>query len=176
MSVAPCSEKFNIVSNNHGSTQRCDFCISVFKTNFTDHQPPDTIHGFSIVKTMVLEIRFWSVKCTSVTVRINFEHFHSFPSSNCDDQTSYMEINLFKMLLKIFSTTYTYSNCIVYRLFYCWKTVTICSKISKTRMNLWMVYTSNMRSSGNYERREECECIVHRWPKSWEICGCTRSL
>ena len=32
----PCSEKFNIVSNNHGRTQKCDFCVSVCKTNFTD--------------------------------------------------------------------------------------------------------------------------------------------
>ena len=25
---------------------KCDFCVSVCKTNFTDHHTPDTIHGF----------------------------------------------------------------------------------------------------------------------------------
>ena len=37
--VDPRSEKF-IVSNDHGRTQKCDFCISVCKTNFTDHHKP----------------------------------------------------------------------------------------------------------------------------------------
>ena len=42
-------------------------------------------------------------------------------------------------------------------------------------MNLWwMVYVCNMKSSGKYERSEEGECTLHCWPKSWEICGCTR--
>ena len=44
------------------------------------------------------------------------------------------------MLLKVFSTTYTYSNCIVYRLPYDKNNVTnIYSKKSKIGMNLWMV-------------------------------------
>ena len=34
------SVRFNIVSNDHGRTQKCDFCISVCKTNFTDHHKP----------------------------------------------------------------------------------------------------------------------------------------
>ena len=43
--------------------------------------------------------------------------------------------------------------------------------------------TFNMKSAGKYERWEEgesfciyfaVECTLHRWPKSWEICGCTR--
>ena len=50
----------------------------------------------------------------------------------------------------------------------------ICSKISKIGMNLWMVYTCNMKSSRKYERWEEGECTLHHWPKSSEICGCTR--
>ena len=37
MSVGPRSEKFDIVSNYHGRMQKCDFCVSVGKTNFTDH-------------------------------------------------------------------------------------------------------------------------------------------
>ena len=46
MSVSPRSEKFNIASNDHGRTQKCDFCISVCKTSFTDYYIPDTIHSF----------------------------------------------------------------------------------------------------------------------------------
>ena len=26
--------------------QKCDFCVSVWKSNFTDHRTPDTINGF----------------------------------------------------------------------------------------------------------------------------------
>ena len=50
----------------------------------------------------------------------------------------------------------------------------ICSEISKTGMNLWMVCTCNMKSSGKYKRWEEGECSLPPWPKSWEICKCTR--
>ena len=46
MSVSPRSEKFNIVNNNNGLTQKSDFCFSVYKTNFTDHHTLDTIDGF----------------------------------------------------------------------------------------------------------------------------------
>ena len=35
-------------------------------------------------------------------------------------------------------------------------------------MNLWMVYTCNMKSSGKYKRWGEGECTLHRWPKSWD--------
>ena len=32
-----------------------------------------------------------------------------------------------------------------------------------------------MKSSGGKDERwEEGECTLHRWPKLWEICGCTR--
>ena len=47
LSVGPRSEKFNIVSNDHGCTQKCDFCVSIGKNNFTDHHTTDTIKGFS---------------------------------------------------------------------------------------------------------------------------------
>ena len=43
----PRSEKFTIVSNDHGHTEKCDLCVSVCKTNFRDHQTPYTIQGFT---------------------------------------------------------------------------------------------------------------------------------
>ena len=74
----------------------------------------------------------------------------------------------------MFSTTNTCSNRIVYWLFYCWKLnynlTNICSNISKIGVNLWMVHTCNMKSSGKCEILEEGECALHRWPKSWETC------
>ena len=46
MSGGSHSEKFNIVSNDHGRTQKSDFCVSVGKTNFTNHHTADAISGF----------------------------------------------------------------------------------------------------------------------------------
>ena len=37
----------------------------------------------------------------------------------------------------------------------------ICSKISKIEMNLSVVYTCNMKSSGKYERWEEGDCALN---------------
>ena len=34
----------------------------------------------SLIQYTILEIRFWSLKCTTVTVRRKLEHFFSFPS------------------------------------------------------------------------------------------------
>ena len=119
MSVGSRSEKFNIVSNDHGRTRKCYFCVSVCKTNFTDHHTPDTINGF---RDSVLVCKMHNCYCA---IRKNFEHFHFFPSDllikRCKrlQWLDYMKTNHFKMLLNVFSTTYTYSNCIVYRLFYC---------------------------------------------------------
>ena len=59
LSVGFCLEKFNIVSNDHGRMQKSKFCVSVCKTNFTDYP----------IQYTGLEIQFWSVKCTTVTVR-----------------------------------------------------------------------------------------------------------
>ena len=39
-------EKFNIVSNNHGRTQKCDFCASIDKSNFADHHTTYKINSF----------------------------------------------------------------------------------------------------------------------------------
>ena len=61
MSVGPRSEKFNIVSNDHGSTQKCDFCVSVCKTNLSDHYAHDTIHGF---RDSVLVCKMHNYFCT----------------------------------------------------------------------------------------------------------------
>ena len=61
MSVGPFSEKFNIVSNDHGHIKKCDFYVALFKTNFTDPHTLDAIY-------MVLETWFWFAKCTTVTV------------------------------------------------------------------------------------------------------------
>ena len=46
MSVGPHLEKFNIVSNDHERTRKCDFCVSIGKINFTDHDKPDATNGF----------------------------------------------------------------------------------------------------------------------------------
>ena len=73
VSVGHGSEKFNIVSNDHGRTEKCDFCVLVCKINFTDHCTPD------------LDIRFRSVTFTPVTVRKNSKHLHYFLSSDASD-------------------------------------------------------------------------------------------
>ena len=72
MSVGSRSESCNVLSNDHGCTQNCDFCVLVGKTNFTDHHPPDAING--------LEIPFWPVNCTSATVSYAKTSSVSIPS------------------------------------------------------------------------------------------------
>ena len=49
------SEKFNIVSNDHGRTQK--FLRAVCKTNFTDHKTSATMHSFRDSILVVLEIQ-----------------------------------------------------------------------------------------------------------------------
>ena len=79
MSVGPRSEKFNIVSNDHGRTQKCDFCVSVCKTNFRDHHTTTTIHGFRD------SARVYKMLDCYCTLRKNFENFLSFPSNDVSD-------------------------------------------------------------------------------------------
>ena len=55
------SEKINTASNNHGCTQKCDICVSVGKTNFTDHHTPDTINDF---RYSVLVCKMHDYYCT----------------------------------------------------------------------------------------------------------------
>ena len=124
VSVGPPSEKFNIVSNDHGHTQKCNFCVSNGKTNFTDHDTPDTLSG---LRDSVLVYKMHDCYCT---IRKKFGHFHLFllirPShqamqvaSDCNCQLD-QKTNHFQILLNVFTyTTYTYSNCIVYPLFCC---------------------------------------------------------
>ena len=115
MSVGPRSEKFDIVSNGHGRKQKCSFFVSVGKTNFTDH---DTLNGFRD------SFLFCKVHDCYCTICKKFEHLHSFSIRPLIKRCrrlkwlDYLETNHFKMLLNVFSTTYTYSNCIVYQLFY----------------------------------------------------------
>ena len=58
MSVGRCSEKFNIVSNDHGRTRKCDFCV-----------PPVLQIITHLIQYTVLETRFWPVKYTTATVQ-----------------------------------------------------------------------------------------------------------
>ena len=46
----------------------------------------------------------------------------------------------------------------------------------KIEMNLRMVYICKIKSSGkkNTKRWEEAECTLHCWPKSSDICDCSR--
>ena len=130
MSVGSRSENFSIVSNDHGLTQMCNFCVSVGKTNFTDHHTLDPIIVVTMIQWTVLAIQFSSVKCTASTVpyakisSISISH-QAFSSSNASGKRlqwlDYMKTNHFKMLLNVCGTTYAHSNCIVYRLFYCSK-------------------------------------------------------
>ena len=131
----------------------------------------------------VLEIWFWSVKCTSVTVRYAkisrilisiLSHQHQAMQENATVRLYENKPlhNAFKCIWHYIYLFKLYSTSIILLLKN--NFTNICSKISKIGMNLWMVYTCNMKSSGKYERWEEGECTLHRWPKSWEICGCTR--
>ena len=71
MTVGPHLEKFNIVSNDHGRTQKCDICVSIGKTNFTDHHTPYTIKGF---RDSVLVC-----KMHDCTVLYDTQKFKAFP-------------------------------------------------------------------------------------------------
>ena len=70
----PSLEKFNIVSNDHGRTQKCNFCVLVGNTNLTDHHTPDTINSF---RDSTLGCKMHDCYCI---ISKNFEHCHSFSS------------------------------------------------------------------------------------------------
>ena len=42
---------------------KCDFCVSVCKTNFEDHHTPDTIHSF---RDSILVWKMYDCYCTIV--------------------------------------------------------------------------------------------------------------
>ena len=68
-------------SNDHGRTRKCDFCISICKTNLADNhifmRSWNTIHNF---RDSVLVCKMYDFM-----IRKNFEHFHSFPLSDASD-------------------------------------------------------------------------------------------
>ena len=126
MSVGPCLEKFNIVSSGHGRSQRCNFCVSFFKTNFTDHHTPDTING---LKDSVLVCKMLDGYCTILK---NFED----PSIPCH-QAIYGNKplrNAFKRIKHYIYLFKLYSISIIILLKN--NLTNICSKISKAEMNL----------------------------------------
>ena len=86
---------------------------AIFTFQFTDHDTPDTINVF---RDSALVCKMHDCYCKR---RKKLEHFQSFLSAaRLSDKRlqwlDYMKTNHFKMLLDVFSTTYTYSNCIVY--------------------------------------------------------------
>ena len=141
MSVGPLSKKFNIVSNNHGRTQRCDFYASIGKINFTDHHTPYAINDF---KDPVVVCKMHD--CYR-TIRKNLEHFHSFSSCHQAMQAIAMVRLIYekKAVQNVFKRIY---HCIYLLKLYNISVIlllknnltNICSKISKIGMNLWMVY------------------------------------
>ena len=109
-----CLKKFNIVSNHQGRTQKAIFAFQFLK--------PILQTITHLIQYTVLGIQFWSVKWTTVRYA-KIRAFSFIPIKRCNQLQwlGYIKTNRFKMSLNVFSTTYTYSNCIVYRLFYCWK-------------------------------------------------------
>ena len=133
MPVGPHSEEFNIVSNDHWRTQKCDFCISVCKNNFSDHGTPDTIHRF---RDSVLVCKMHDCYRTQ-----KFRALHFFPSRDAKDCNAiHLKSNHFKMLLNI-SYIYLFKLYSISIILLLKNNLTnICSKISKIEMNLWMVW------------------------------------
>ena len=122
----------------------------------------------------ILEIQLWSVKCTTVIVgyskilSILSQVMQTITMDRSDD---------YKPISKC--TAHNYLNSIWIILLVKNKFTNICSKISKTGKNLWMVYTCNidMKKCGKCKtkRCEEGDCTLHLdvWPKSSEICVCS---
>ena len=132
MSIGRHAEKFKIVCNDHGRTQKCNFCVCLksktvyicrfsssscspqllqnieefgAKKYFTDHCTPSTINGFRY------SVLVW-YDCYCKICK-NFEQ-HSIPSQVITMDRLDKKKKHFKMLLNVLSTTYTYSNCILY--------------------------------------------------------------
>ena len=126
MSVGPHSEKFNIVSNDHGHTQKCDFCILVCTTSLHNQFYRPTHSYDHWIRYMNLEIQFWSVKCTTVWYTKISSIF--IPSHRAMQVITMNRLDENKPLQNDFKRTYskrinafTYSNFILYWLFYFWK-------------------------------------------------------
>ena len=155
MSVDSCLEKFNVVSNDHGRTQKCNFCVSFFKTDFTDHHTPDTING---CWDSVLVCKILDGYCT---IRKNFEH-PSIPCHHAIYGNKPLQ-NPFKLIKHYIYLFKLYSISIILRLKN--NLVNICSKISNTEMNLWMVYIAiwkALESTKDGRKKVNVLCIVDR--------------
>ena len=64
--VGPRTEKFNIVSNDHGQTQNA---LPVFSVRFGNSVQENILQTIThLIQYTVLGIQFWSVKYTAVTV------------------------------------------------------------------------------------------------------------
>ena len=167
MSVSPLAEKFNTVSNNHGLMQKCNFCVCLkdkthcfcrfcpassgiwSKKYFTEHFTLNTMHGFG---DPLLVCKMHGCYCR---IRKHFEqHFIPYQmqaitidrlarckTTNSKCYSTYLALHTLIQIVQ----------CIDY---------SISQKYEFIRMNLWMVYICNVKSSGKYntKRREEGEC------------------
>ena len=112
-----------------------NFCVSVCKTNFTDHPTPNTIHGFRD-SPLICKMLFDDCYCR---IRKNFEHFHSFLSSSASDYNGWTR---WKETTSKYFETYLALHILIQTVLLLKNNLTnVCSEISKIGMNLWMVYT-----------------------------------
>ena len=139
-----------------------------------------------LIQNTVLVIQFWSVKYSTVTVGYekNSRHVIPYHSNEANDYNGIVWKwnlhennplqNSFKHIQHCIQLFEFYSISII--LFLKNNLTNICCKISKIGMNIWMVYICNMNNSGKYSMIgwEEGECTLQCWPKSSEICDCSR--
>ena len=121
-----------------------------------------------LMQYTVLEIQFRFVKCTTVTVRYVKMSNISILSHQMMQVIAMFILYQNKRLQNAFKGIYhlfkLYSISIILLLEN--NLTNICSKMSKIGMNLWMIYTYNLKSSGKYKRWEDGECTLHHWPIS----------
>ena len=127
---------------------------------------------------MILEIHFWSLKYTAVIKLCKYLSNFPFLSTWykaitvcwCKQPTS----NSFKMCLYSIYLLKLYDRSITILLTN--NLTNICSKISKIRLILWMVYTCNVKG---LEEVEELggrnECTLHCWKRSPMMSDCSSS-
>ena len=125
-----------------------------------------------LVQYTVLVIQFWSVKYTTVTVeyaKISSNiSFHPIQATQAITMVRIDENKpLQKPLKRIWHCIYLFKFYNILIIIFLKNNLTnICGKISKIRMNLWMVCICNMKSSGKYntKRWKEGECNLNCWP------------
>ena len=148
-----------MVSNDHGRTQKCDFCILVCKTNFIDHHTLHTLHGF---RDSVLVYKMYDCM-----IRKNFEHFHSFhPGMQAirwkQTTSKWFWTHLALHFIYLFKF---YSILII--LFLKNNLTNIYCKINKIVMNVWMFYICSMKSSGKYNTKRWEEAVNVLYTVDW---------